>query len=119
MRSLNHRKNHSDRRKPEAKHSWCLISLFVACIVLSASDARSDSFRCGKKVISSGDSAEELKRDCGQPQQRDFVQQELLLDEGLKKVRLERWHYKLAPKRLARTVLIHRGVVVEIRTGKR
>ena len=94
--------------------------LGVALLVLTmATDATADSFRCGRKLVRTGDSPETLRQRCGEPQGRDFGEEELRLQGNVQKVRVERWYYKPSSRQLQNIVLIYRGEIVAIRTGDR
>jgi hypothetical protein len=81
--------------------------------------AMADSLRCGGKIVRNGDTPEELRRRCGEPMRRDFVQEQFWLEGGLQRVRLERWYYKPGSRALERIVLIYQGEIIGIRTGER
>jgi hypothetical protein len=95
-----------------------VLSLFVLISTLST-DADADSFRCGKKVIRSGDSSSALLQNCGQPRLKDSGYEMVRLSEGRKKIRVQRWHYKKSSRSLERIVMVYRGHIVAIRTGQR
>lgn len=90
----------------------------LLCLLLSIA-AQADSFRCGKRLVRSGDSPEQLLLRCGEPQSRDSVRQEYWVNGSLQKVRLERWHYRLGGGKLSREVLIYRDEIVGITLGDR
>ncbi len=86
--------------------------------MLSASLA-ADSFRCGRKVIRSGDSQSQVLSTCGEPQRRDSAQEALWIGSSQKTVKVHRWFYKTSGRSLERVVLLYQGEVVAVRTGKR
>ena len=88
-----------------AKPFLLLTGFFLVMPLLFPPWLIADSFRCGRKVIRSGDSSVDLAQKCGEPQSRDSAQEELWLDRSQKKVRVERWHYKQGSNTLARVVL--------------
>jgi len=90
----------------------------LLCLLLSFA-AQADSFRCGNRLVSSGDSPEQLLLRCGEPQSRDSVRQEYWVNGRLQKVRLERWHYRPGGGKFAREVLIYRDEIVGITLGDR
>ena len=105
------------RPKP-ARRVKCILG--IALLVLGmATDATADSFRCGRKLVRTGDSPETLRQRCGEPQGRDSGQEELRLQGNVQKVRVERWYYKTSSRQLQNIVLIYRGEIVAIRTGDR
>jgi hypothetical protein len=93
--------------------------LWLAVGLLCWSPARADSFRCGRKVVRSGDTLEELLQRCGEPRQRGSGYESIWLPDGQQRVRVERWHYKLGGRKLERVVLLYRGQIVAVRTGPR
>lgn len=95
----------------------CLIVLTVA--MAAPPSAFADSYRCGRKLIRTGDSTADVLRVCGQPEARDRGQAEVRVDGVAKKVSVERWHYKQGTRSLSRIVNIHRGRVVSIEVGSR
>jgi len=89
--------------------AWCL----------GCQDLPADTFRCGQKVVRTGDSEAELLQRCGEPMERQSATEEIWLKDGLDRVRVNRWYYKLSERRLQRVVVLYKGHVVEIRTGSR
>lgn len=82
-------------------------------------ETRADSLRCGRALVRNGDTPEMLLQRCGEPLWRDFVQEQFWLGDGLRRVRVERWHYKPGSRALWRIVLIYQGQIVGVRTGDR
>lgn len=97
-----------------------VIILGVFIIMLGMpSDGYADSFRCGRKLVQTGDSPEDLRLRCGEPRSLDRAQEELWYQGKRQKVRVERWHYKQGSRKLEHIVLIYHGEIVGIRTGSR
>lgn len=94
----------------------CAVAL--AGFLFSAS-ALADSFRCGRKVVRSGDSQSQLLSSCGEPQRRDSAQEALWIGSSQKTVKVHRWFYKTSGRSLERVVLLYQGKIVAVRTGKR
>lgn len=84
-----------------------------------AQDASADSFRCGRKLITQGDSAGELIRACGEPFHKDRGSEKLRLDGVTRDARVERWYYKKSTRKLEHVIIIHKGKVVAVQTGSR
>ena len=78
-----------------------------------------DSFRCGRKVVRSGDTEEQVVARCGEPGRRDSAHETLWLPGGQQRVRVERWHYKLGTRQLERVILLYQGRVVAVQSGAR
>ena len=94
-----------------------LISFLLALSIPIA--AHTDSFRCGRKLIRTGDTTADVLRVCGQPQARDRGQAEVRSHGVGTKQTVERWHYRRSGRSLPRIVNIHRGRVVSIEVGSR
>lgn len=82
-------------------------------------ELNADSFRCGRKVVRTGDSSALLLQQCGEPRFKDRAYEEVRLKDGRKNVRVERWHYKKSARSFSRAVLIYRGNIVGIEIGAR
>jgi len=97
------------------------LYLFSLIVLISAFPVMTgaDSFRCGRKVVRSGDSSSTVLQNCGKPLSKDSGYERVRLEDGQKKVRVERWHYKKTSRSLERVVMIYRGRVVAIETGQR
>jgi hypothetical protein len=98
------------------------LVLYAGIIVISStiiSTAEADTFRCGSKVVRSGDSSSAVIQNCGKPLYKDKGYEVVRLGEGRTKVRVERWRYKKSSRSLERIVMIYQGRVVAIDTGQR
>jgi len=96
-----------------------VLTVLPMLLVMLPTTGNADSFRCGRKVISTGDSSRDLVEKCGDPQSRDSGQEEIWLNREQLNVRVERWHYKEGNSKLGRVVLVYRGEVVGVQTGNR
>jgi hypothetical protein len=83
------------------------------------SEANADSYRCGQKLIRSGDSTADLLRLCGAPSHIDKGYANVKVDGVHRNTRVERWHYKKSRRSLGRVVLVYRGQVRGIDIGGR
>jgi len=91
-----------------------LMGLTVFCDGLSA-----DSYRCGRKLIRSGDSTADLLRVCGEPGYKDRGRQSIELNGSRTQAAVERWFYRQGKRSLQHIVILHRGKVVAIEvTGR-
>lgn len=97
---------------------WSLPVLFLAAC-LGVQSAAADSMRCGRKVVRNGDSAATLLEHCGEPRYRARTNAEIETSDGRRNVKVEQWHYKQSERSLERIVLIYRGAIVAVRTGRR
>ena len=95
------------------------LALFCIVLILSQPVFSSDSFRCGSKVIRTGDTPGEVMDRCGAPLHKDRGYGDVYVDSSRQSVRVERWYYKNSKRSLGRTVLIYKGKVVGIETGGR
>lgn len=95
---------------------------FMALLILLGAlpfELQADSFRCGRKVVRTGDSSSLLLKKCGEPLSRDRAYEQVKLKEGRKNIKVERWYYKKSARSLSRAVLIYRGNIVGIQVGER
>lgn len=91
-------------------------------IVLSAAyipQLHGDSFRCGRKLVHTGDTRAELLRVCGEPNHKDRGRAEVDVDGIRKSVSVERWHYKKSSRSLEHIVIVYRGNVEKVIVGDR
>jgi hypothetical protein len=90
-------------------------------IVLSvvASDLSADSFRCGRKLIKTGDSTGDVIRVCGEPRHKDRGKEKIKLNGVVKNTSVQRWYYKKNSRSLEHIVLIYQGRVKSIEVGER
>jgi hypothetical protein len=78
-----------------------------------------DSYRCGRKLVRTGDSRQALLSLCGQPEYKDRGQQEVKVDGRRVRVSVERWYYRKNKRSLQRMVALHKGRVVSIQIRRR
>lgn len=93
-----------------------LILVFISTLSIGA---HADSFRCGGKVIRSGDSSGTLLRHCGEPRSKDSGREKIRSSGRHENVNVKRWHYKKSSRSLERIVWIYQGKIVAIKTGQR
>jgi hypothetical protein len=110
---------HTKPKYPDARHKGSLLLLLVLVYGACVQTASADSFRCGRKVIRSGDSPADLLAKCGEPRHKDKGYEDLRGRGSQKKVRVERWHYKKSSRSLEQVVLIHKGRIIAIKSGQR
>lgn len=96
-----------------------IFVLLIAVLAAGPGPVEADSYRCGRKLIRTGDSASEVLRVCGEPKYRDRGQEQLRLSGTTQKLNVERWYYKKSRRSLEHIVLLHRGKVVAIEVGSR
>jgi len=88
-------------------------------MLVPTSDLTAGSYRCGQKVVSTGDSSAELIRVCGEPRHKDRGTEKIKVNGVSKDTRVERWYYKKNSRSLEHTILIYKGRVVAINVGSR
>jgi hypothetical protein len=96
-----------------------LIPAVLAAFLLGSADAPADSYRCGRKLIRTGDEVSKLIEVCGQPRRKDSGKQTLVVDGRLRQVKVQRWHYRMGSRRLERVVMLYRGKVAAIEVASR
>ncbi len=99
--------------------------MVVACAVLLAA-VPAYAFRCGTRVITSGDPADKVLQFCGSPAsvqtrhaERPYVDEfgRSYLSRGLvEEVVIEEWTYNLGPNQFIRLVRIENGRVAEVKS---
>lgn len=93
-----------------------VLALLLSCM---APIAWADSFRCGQKLVRSGDDQSVLLRICGDPIRRDTAQERVGSGSSQKTVKVQRWYYKSSGRKLERVVMIHEGKIIAVRTTGR
>jgi hypothetical protein len=98
-----------------------ITASLLAAVVLAASlaTAAADSYRCGRKLVRTGDTASDVLRVCGEPRYKDRGKETLRHQGSAQKLSVERWYYKKSRRSLEHVVLLHRGRVVAIEVGSR
>jgi len=98
-----------------------LIKTCTFCCILTAfvSNLSADSLRCGQKLIKTGDSSADLLRVCGKPFHKDRGVERIKLKGVVKEASVQRWHYKKSARSLEHIVMVYKGKVSGIETGKR
>jgi hypothetical protein len=110
------------RRKKAAWTRGRYPHFIMACLLVMSAFidvAVADSFRCGRKVVRTGDSPGDLLRSCGEPRYKDKGYENMRAQGSQKKVRVERWYYKKSSMALEQIVVIHKGRIIAINTGQR
>jgi hypothetical protein len=97
-----------------ARFALVITALWALCV-----EAQADSYRCGRKLIRTGDSAADVLRVCGAPGYKDRGQETLRLGGAEKSANVERWYYKKSGRSLEHVVLLHKGRVVAIEVDGR
>jgi hypothetical protein len=96
-----------------------LYSLLAILLLCAVRDSGADSYRCGQKLIRTGDSPADVLRVCGEPRRRDRGLESVVLDGAPQRLTVERWYYRQGSRSLEHVVMLHRGQVVRIVVGGR
>ena len=93
----------------------------VCCCVLAIPlpDLSADSFRCGRKLVKTGDSKGDLLRVCGEPRHKDRGREKVRINGVSQNAGVERWYYKKSARGLEHIIVIHKGRVSSIEVGSR
>jgi hypothetical protein len=91
----------------------------LATLVLLPTLAEADSYRCGRKIVRSGDPVARLLEVCGKPRRKDSGSETIEVSGVPRRVKVQRWYYKQGSRRLERVVLVYRGKVAAIEVGGR
>jgi len=88
-------------------------------LLLAVNNLAADTMRCGRKVIRTGDSPAAALEYCGEPRYKGRGYAEIDTADGSQTVKVEQWHYKKDDRSLERIVLVYRGEIVGVETGRR
>lgn len=86
---------------------------------MCVNDLSADSYRCGRKLIRTGDSTGDLIRVCGQPRHKDRGTEKIKLNGVSQNASVQRWYYKKSARSLEHIILIYKGRVSGIEVGGR
>ena len=93
--------------------------VLLAGLMLFCAGVSADSYRCGRKLIRSGDSTADVLRVCGEPSYKDRGRESIELDGTRTQAAVERWFYRQGKRSLQHIVILHRGKVVAIEANGR
>jgi len=102
-----------------AQARFPLYASLALALCLLAAQLQADTFRCGRKVVRSGDTQSRVLQACGEPIRRESAQELIWSGSKQKAVSVKRWYYKKSSRSLERIVSIHQGRVIAVRTGGR
>ena len=101
-----------------------ILGMFaLTAVLLWSASASADSFRCGTKLMSDGDSSDKVAALCGPP--TDVQRREILrpyYGYGARnihtsyEVSIEYWTYNLGPNKLMRRLRFEDGILVDVET---
>lgn len=95
------------------------FSLLVTLLLCAVRESGADTYRCGQKLVRTGDSPTDVLRVCGEPRRRDRGRERVVLEGAPESVTVERWYYRQGSRSLEHVVMIHGGQVVRIAVGGR
>jgi hypothetical protein len=96
-----------------------LLSLLVVLLLFAVRESGADSYRCGQKLIRTGDSPADVLRVCGEPRHRDRGLEHIVLEGAPQRLTVERWYFRQGNRSLEHVVMLYRGQVVRIAVGGR
>lgn len=119
------------RRSPDQGHLRIMRTmtalLAMTITALWTAGAAADSFRCGTRLVSDGDSMDKVAALCGPPtdiQHREVLQrpirwyggQPYYLSYEPVEIAIEYWTYNLGPNKLMRRLKFEDGLLVDVET---
>jgi hypothetical protein len=90
-----------------------LKSGFLATVLLLPSLATADSFRCGRKLVKTNESANALIKKCGQPVRKYSSKTEAWIEGSRKRVSVSNWVYERRGKR-DMIISVHQGNIIKL-----
>ncbi|HEY5559354.1 MAG TPA: DUF2845 domain-containing protein [Steroidobacteraceae bacterium] len=101
--------------------------LTLTAALLWAGGAGADSFRCGTRLVTDGDSTDKVEALCGTPdsiQRREVMQRPIRWYRGRPyytsyepvPIPIEYWTYNLGPNKLMRRLKFEDGLLVDVET---
>lgn len=108
-------------------HRKIAAALTLAAAALLAGPAGADSFRCGTRLVTDGDSIDKVEALCGTPdsiQRREVMQRPVRWYRGRPyytsyepvPIPIEYWIYNLGPNKLMRRLKFEDGLLVDVET---
>ena len=96
---------------------YAVIGLALFSFLLN--NVSADSYRCGRKLVRTGDPVSKLVEICGRPLHKGSGTTSLRLDGRVREVRVQEWHYRMGSRRLGRVVMVYRGRIAAIEVARR
>jgi hypothetical protein len=104
-----------------------VATLTLAAALLWSSGAAADSFRCGTRLVSDGDSSDKVEALCGAPtsiQRHEVLRRPIRWYRGRPyylsyepvPIPVEHWTYNLGPNKLMRRLKFEDGLLVDVET---
>ena len=108
--------------QPQTSHmrmSFRFVQVLAFAMLVVSNLIHADSFRCGRKIVRTGDSSGTLLRVCGEPLYREKGKARISSVGAGGNVSIERWHYKKSTRSLEHIIVIYQGKVREVIVGGR
>ena len=100
-----------------------MVRAVIAALLLLAAVSPAHAFRCGSRIITTGDHADKILRYCGEPAsvqvrvlQLPYVRDWRPYPGTIEEVLVEEWVLNLGPYQLMRSVRLENGFVAEIKS---
>lgn len=97
---------------------YTLVAVLFGLLLVPA-EATADSYRCGRKIVRTGDTVARLLLVCGEPRFKSSGSGEIKINGVSKRAQVKKWHYKNGSRSLERIVLIYKGEIAAIEVGGR
>lgn len=101
---------HSGKEKTEMK----ILIVVITASFLLASITQADSFRCGSRVVSTGDSKADVIIKCGPP---DYSEVTSVEATGSSVIKIESFYYNCGEGRFTRVLIFRGSTLVGIRSS--
>ncbi|RPI64025.1 MAG: DUF2845 domain-containing protein [Lysobacterales bacterium] len=99
------------------------LRVAIAALFALAAAAPAHAFRCGSRIITTGDHADKILRYCGEPAsvqvrvlQLPYVRDWRPYPKIIEEVVVEEWIFNRGPQQLMRSVRLENGFVTEIKS---
>ena len=89
-------------------HRIAFSTTFGLLLVTTWSGLQADSYRCGHKLIRTGDTTAHVLSLCGEPQYRERGNEEIRYDGRRQRLPVQRWYYRRNDRSLWRVVMIYK-----------
>jgi len=90
-----------------------IICLVVIILLFGISLVQADSFRCGSRVVSTGETKIDVISKCGSP---DYSEMGSVFFSGSSAIAIETWHYNCGDGRFNYILKFKDGKLVEIKS---
>jgi hypothetical protein len=102
-----------------AIHRIAYLTIVGLLLLTVSSGVQADGYRCGRKLIRTGDTTAQVLSLCGEPRYRERGNEEIRYDGRRQRLPVQRWYYRKNDRSLWRVVMIYNGRVAAIEMGGR